>query len=94
METSNFFGFTHMFSWTRRCWTNNVRYEGGLSLMYMDGLLLIPFVMAAFFYPLEALLGAAALLIVTFAVYESCVIWRRRRPHPPQARLSQADRPT
>ena len=71
-----------MISWMRRCWTDNVSYEGGLSLMWMDGLLLIPFVMAAFFYPLEALLGAAALLIVTFAIYESCVIWRRRHPHP------------
>jgi hypothetical protein len=72
-----------MVSWMRRCWQDNVSYEGGLSLIWMDGLLLIPFVMAAFFYPLEALLGAAALLIVTFAVYESCVIWRRRHPHAP-----------
>lgn len=76
-----------MLSWMRRCWQDNVSYEGGLSLVYMDGLLLIPFIMAAFFYPLEALLAAGALLIVTFAVYESCVIWRRRHPHPPHARL-------
>ena len=75
-----------MVGWMRRCWRDNVSYEGGLSLMWMDGLLLIPFVMAAFFYPLEAFLGAAALLIVTFAVYESCVIWKRRHPHPPHAR--------
>lgn len=75
-----------MLSWMRRCWQDNVSYEGGLSLVYMDGLLLIPFIMAAFFYPLEALLAAGALLLVTFAVYESCVIWRRRHPHPPQAR--------
>ena len=76
-----------MISWMRRRWQDNVSYEGGFSLMYMDGLLLIPFVMAAFFYPLEALLGAAALLIVTFAVYESVVIWKRRHPHPPHAHL-------
>lgn len=77
-----------MIAWMRRCWQDNVSYEGGLSLIWMDGLLLIPFVMAAFFYPLQALLGAAALLVVTFAVYESCVIWRRRHPHPhpPHAR--------
>ena len=73
-----------MISWMQRCWQDNVSYEGGLALMWMDGLLLIPFVMAAFFYPLEALLGAAALVVVSFAVYESCVIWRRRHPHPPQ----------
>lgn len=82
-----------MLSWIRRCWTDNVSYERGLSLVYMDGLLLIPFVMAAFFYPLEALLGAAALLIVTFAVYESCVIWKKRHPHP-QMRSSFWSKPT
>ena len=75
-----------MIAWMRRCWQDNVSYEGGMSLMWMDGLLLIPFIMAAFFYPLQALLGAAVLLVVTFAVYESCVIWRRRHPHPPVGR--------
>ena len=74
-----------MLSWIRKSWQDNVSYEGGLSLVYMDGLLLIPFVMAAFFYPLEALIGAAALLIVSFAVYESVVIWKRRHPHKPHA---------
>jgi hypothetical protein len=68
----------------RRCWQDNVSYEGGLSLMWMDGLLLIPFIMAAFFYPVEALIAAAAVLLLSFAVYESCVIWKRR--HPPRTR--------
>ena len=69
-----------MLSWFSRCWRDNVSYEGGMSLLWMDGLLLIPFVMAAFFYPLEAFLAAAALVAVSFAVYESCVIWKRRHP--------------
>ena len=69
-----------MLSWIRRRWQDNVSYEGGLWLIWMDGLLLIPFVMAAFFYPVQALLAAAALLLVSFAVYESCVIWKRRHP--------------
>jgi hypothetical protein len=77
----------------RRRWLDNVSYEGGMSLVYMDGLLLVPFVMAAFFYPLEALLAAAVLLIVTFAVYESCVIWRRRHPQPPEAQVGPAVTP-
>jgi hypothetical protein len=77
----------------RRRWLDNVSYEGGMSLVYMDGLLLVPFVMAAFFYPLEALLAAAALLIVTFAVYESCVIWRRRHPQPPEGQVGPAVTP-
>ena len=69
-----------MLTWFSRCWRDNVSYEGGMSLLWMDGLLLIPFVMAAFFYPLEAFLTAAALVAVSFAVYESCVIWKRRHP--------------
>ncbi len=72
-----------MLSWMQRCWQDNVSYEGGLALMWMDGLLLIPLVMAAFFYPVEALIAAAVLLLVSFAVYESCVIWKRRHPHAP-----------
>ena len=76
-----------MLSWMRRCWQANVSYEGGLALMWIDGLLLIPLVMAAFFYPLEAFLAAAALLVVSFAIYESCVIWKRRHSHPPHMRM-------
>jgi hypothetical protein len=51
-----------------------------MSLLWMEGLLLIPFIMAAFFYPLEALIAAAAVVVVSFAIYESCVIWKRRHP--------------
>ena len=69
-----------MLSWLTRCWRDNVNYEGGLALLWMDGLLLIPFIMAAFFYPVQALIGAAAVLLVSFAVYESCVIWKKRHP--------------
>lgn len=69
-----------MLSWLQGCWRDNVSYDGGLSLLWMDGLLLIPFIMAAFFYPLESLIAAAAVVLVSFAVYEGCVIWRRRHP--------------
>jgi hypothetical protein len=67
-------------SWLQRCWRDNVSYDGGLSLLWMDGLLLIPFVMAAFFYPVEALIAAAVVVLLSFIVYESCVIWKRRHP--------------
>jgi len=69
-------------SWMRRCWQDNVSYEGGYALLWMDGLLLIPLVMAAFFYPIEALIAAGAVLLLSLGVYESCVIWKRRHaPH-------------
>jgi hypothetical protein len=70
-------------SWLRNLWTERVSYEGGLSLLWMDGLLLIPLIMAAFFYPLEALMAAVALLFVSFLIYEGVVVWKRHHvPHP------------
>jgi hypothetical protein len=51
----------------------------------MNGLLLVPVVFAAFFYPLQALAFAAVMLILTFVVYEGCVIWRKRHPVHPDA---------
>jgi len=69
-------------SWLRNLWTERVSYEGGLSLLWMDGLLLIPLMMAAFFYPVGALITAGALLVVTFLVYEGVVVWKRHHlPH-------------
>ena len=54
-----------------------VSTEGGLSLLLMDALLLVPLIMAAFFYPLAALIFAAGVAVVTFAAYEGYVIWSR-----------------
>lgn len=55
-----------------------VSTEGGLWILMTDALLLVPLVMAAFFYPMEALAVAGALLLVTFLSYEGYVIWKRR----------------
>ena len=52
--------------------------EGGLYLLMMDALLLVPLVMAAFFYPMAALTVAGAVLLVSFLGYEGYVIWKRR----------------
>jgi hypothetical protein len=64
----------------RRYWDELVSFEGGLSLLWMDGLLLIPIIMAAFFYPLAAAITLGALLVVTLAGYEGWVLWRKRHP--------------
>jgi hypothetical protein len=58
-----------------------VSTEGGLWLLMMDGLLLVPLVMAAFFYPVQALMVGGVLLLVSFTGYEGYVIWRRRHTH-------------
>jgi uncharacterized membrane protein YfcA len=63
----------------RRYWDELVSYEGGLSLVWMNGLLLIPIIMAAFFYPVEAAIALGALLLVTLAGYEGWALWRKRR---------------
>ena len=55
-----------------------VTTDGGLWIVLVNALLFIPVVMAAFFYPVPALIAAGALLLVSFAVYEGYVIWRRR----------------
>ena len=53
-----------------------VTTEGGLSLMMMDALLVVPLIMAAFFYPMAALAVAGVVLFLTFAGYEGYVLWK------------------
>ena len=54
--------------------------QSGLSLLLMDGLILIPVIMFAFFYPFQTLSWVAGVLLVLAAIYESCVIWKKRHP--------------
>jgi len=55
-----------------------VTTEGGLWLMMLDALLLLPLVLAAFFYPVEALIVAGAVVAATLLGWEGYVVWRRR----------------
>ena len=71
-----------MLAMLRRYWDERVSYEGGLALLWMDGLLLIPLIMAAFFYPLEALIAVGAVLLISLLAYEGYVVWRKRHPRP------------
>jgi hypothetical protein len=64
----------------RRYWNELVSYDGGFSLLMMVGLLLVPLIMAAFFYPLEVLVVVAVFAAVSAAGYEGYVIWRKRHP--------------
>jgi hypothetical protein len=73
----------------RRYWDDLISYDGGMSLLMMDGLLLIPLVFAAFFYPVQVLFLVGALLVVSVAVYEGVHQWKKRHPHqhPPHAHV-------
>lgn len=67
-----------MLGWLYRYWDERVSYEGGLSLVLMDGLLAIPLIMAAFFYPREAMLAAGAVVLLSLVAYEGYVLWNKR----------------
>lgn len=69
-----------MISLFRRYWNNLVSTEGGLALLWMDGLLLVPLIMAAFFYPMQVLLWGGIALVLTITAYEGYVLWRKRHP--------------
>jgi len=77
-----------MFTLLRRYWNDLVSYDGGMSLLMMDGLLLVPLIMAAFFYPIPVLIAVGVLLALSVAVYEGVHIWRKHHPHhPPHAHV-------
>lgn len=69
-----------MLTLLRRYWSDNVSYDGGMSLLLMDGLLLVPLIMAAFFYPIQVLIGVGAVLVLTIAAYEGVALWRKHHP--------------
>jgi len=75
-----------VFTLLRRYWSEMVSYDGGMSLLLMDGLLLVPLIMAAFFYPIQVLIGVGVALLVLFVLFESVVLWRKHHhthvPHP------------
>ena len=56
-----------------------VSTDGGLALVMLNALLLVPLVMAAFFYPIPVLTFVGGTLLVAFVAYESYVIWRRHQ---------------
>ena len=70
-----------MISLFRRYWDNLVSSEKGLALLWMDGLILIPLIMAAFFYPVEVAIAVGVLLVVTLVGYEGWTLWHKRRVH-------------
>jgi len=64
----------------RRYWNELVSYDGGFSLVLVNGLLAVPLIMAAFFYPLEVLAIVVVIAVVSLAGYEGYVLWRKRHP--------------
>jgi hypothetical protein len=69
-----------MLTLLRRHWNEMVSYEGGFALLMMDGLLAVPLIFAAFFYPLQVLAIVVVIAVVSVAGYEGYVLWRKRHP--------------
>jgi hypothetical protein len=69
-----------MISLLRRYWNELVSYEGGMSLVMMNGLVAVPLILAAFFYPFQVLALVVVLAVVSLAGYEGYVIWRKKHP--------------
>ena len=57
--------------------------EGGLWIVMMDGLLLIPLAMAAFFYPLAALIGVGAAVVFSLIGLVAAREYHKRHPARP-----------
>ncbi len=74
-----------MWSLVRRYWNDLVSTEGGFALMWLDGLLFIPLVMAAFFFPLQVAAGVVAVVIFSIAGYEGWTFWRKKHPRSTHA---------
>ena len=74
-----------MLTLLRRYWGEMVSYDGGMSLLMIDGLLLIPLIFAAFFYPIQVLVLVGVVLVLVLAAYECVALWRKHHPHPPHA---------
>jgi hypothetical protein len=72
----------------RRYWSDLVSYDGGMSLLLIDGLLLVPLIMAAFFYPIQVLVGVGVVLVLAIAAFEGIALWRKyHHRHVPHARV-------
>ena len=69
-----------MWSLLRQGWNDLVTTEGGFALMWIDGLLLIPLIMAAFFFPVQVAEAVIGLVVLTGAVYLAWAYWRKAHP--------------
>ena len=68
-----------MIELVRSQWKELTSMVDGFSIMAMEGLLLVPVMMAALFYPVEVLIGTGVVLVVCLAMFE-LVLYIRHHP--------------
>jgi hypothetical protein len=72
-----------MVEFFRGQWKDLVGMVDGFSILLMEGLLIVPLVMAALFYPVQVSIGVGVVLFSGLAVFE-VVEYVRHHPHPPR----------
>ena len=75
------FGLHNMVESVRDYWTNHISADGGLSLLALDGILLIPVVFFMFFYPVAMLIAIGSVLLLAFVGYEIVHFSRTHSAH-------------
>jgi uncharacterized membrane protein YfcA len=70
-----------MLELVRGQWKELTSMVDGFSIMAMEGLLLVPLMMAALFYPVEVLVGTGVVLLVFLALFEVILYARHHLRH-------------
>ena len=63
-------GLHNMVESVEHYWQDHVSADGGLAIVGLDGILLIPVIFAVFFYPMATLIAVGTVLLLMLAGYE------------------------
>ena len=74
-------GLHNMVESVEHYWKNHISGDGGLSLLGLDGILLIPVLFAVFFYPVVMLIAIGSVLLLLLAGYEIVHFSRTHHTH-------------
>jgi hypothetical protein len=75
------FGLHNMVESVGEYWQTHISSEGGLSILGLDGLLLIPIIFAVFFYPMVTLIAVGSVVLLMLAGYKVVHFSRTHRNH-------------